>query len=66
MTLCLFFLGALGIAFIMLNKSLQYFDTLSYSVAKLLTDKDPNVDLPEDLSIVRSELTTLKKEFTCR
>lgn len=59
--LCLFFLGALGIAFIMLNKSLQYFDTLSYSVAKLLTDKDPNVDLPEDLSIVRSELTTLKK-----
>lgn len=60
--LCLYFIGALVIAFIVLNKSLQYFDILSSSVRKLLNSKDTHVDLPDDLSIVRSELVNIKAQ----
>ena len=60
--LCLYFIGTLVIAFIVLNKSLQYFDILSSSVRKLLNSKDTHVDLPDDLSIVRSELVNIKAQ----
>lgn len=60
--LCVYFIGALVIAFIVLNKSLQYFDILSSSVGKLLNSKDTHVDLPDDLSIVRSELSEIKAQ----
>lgn len=60
--LCLYFIGTLVIAFIVLNKSLQYFDTLSSSVGKLLSSKDAHVDLPDELSIVRNELSDIKAQ----
>lgn len=60
--LCLYFIGTLVIAFIVLNKSLQYFDILSSSVRKLLNSKDTHVDLPDDLSIIKSELVNIKAQ----
>lgn len=58
--LCLFFAGIIIIAFWTTNTSLRYFDTLTNSVEDLITTKDLNIDLPNELSIVRSELVEIK------
>lgn len=58
--LCLFFAGIIIIAFWTTNTSLRYFDTLTNSVEDLITTKDLNVDLPNELSSVRSELVEIK------
>ena len=58
--LCLYFIGVGFIAFTSLNKSLEYFDILSSSVAQMITNKEASVALPDDLSIVRGELNEIK------
>lgn len=60
--LCLYFIGALVIAFIVLNKSLQYFDILSSSVRKLLNSKDTHVDLPDEQRRHYAEIALNKAE----
>lgn len=58
--LCLYFIGIVIISFYALNKALEYFDTLTSSVAQILADTSTPVSLPEDLSIVQSELNEIK------
>lgn len=60
--LCLYFIGILLILLSILNKSFRYFDILTSSVAQLITNKNANVVLPDDLSIVRSELNEIKSQ----
>lgn len=57
-------LYCLGLAIILLftlNRSLSYFNELSFAVTRLLGDKSSPVELSDDLSIVASELSRIRE-----
>lgn len=57
----LYCIGLVAILLAMLNRSVRYFNELSYAVARLLEDKSTVIDLSSDLHIVASELSGIRE-----
>ena len=53
--------GLLVIVLVELGRVLKHFDSLSHAVNGLFKDRAATIDLPDELSIVRSELTELQE-----
>lgn len=60
--LILYFAGIAAIAFSTINRALEYFDLLASSIEGLFASRSAAVTLPDDLSIVRSELDTIRAQ----
>lgn len=61
MAFTLYCIGLVVILLAMLNRSVRYFNELSFAVARLLEDKGSAIDLPPDLHIVASELSRIRE-----
>lgn len=57
----LYLAGCFAIVVVVLRRSLRYFDDLSLAVRKLIADKTKPVELPDELSITRSELMAVRE-----
>ncbi len=58
----LYLAGCFAIVVAVLRTSLRYFDDLSLAVRKLIADRTKPVELPDELSITRSELMAVREQ----
>lgn len=58
-----YLMGAIVILFLLMNRSVRYFDALAANVGRLLAGDAARIDLPADLAVSRAELTEIRERL---